>query len=81
MRPSIGDLTKIGGTDARVFLQYPLGRYSERGGSGDLAPISLVTTTEDFNLTGPRHVDGSMSIEMSADGSRAQLRSLETRRT
>jgi hypothetical protein len=58
----------------------PLGRYSEPGGLGDLAPISLVTTTADFNLTDPRHVDRSMSIEMSA-GSRAPLWFIETRKT
>jgi hypothetical protein len=54
MRSSIGDPMKIGGTDARVFLQRPFGHYTEPGGSsGDLPPISLVTTTEDSNLTAP----------------------------
>ncbi len=51
MPSSVGDPTKIGETDARIFLQHPLGGYSEPGGSGELAPISLVTTTKEFNLT------------------------------
>ena len=81
MQPSIGDPTKIGGADACAFLQHPLGRYREPGGSGDFAPINLVTTREDSNLTGPQHVDRSILIEMSADGSRAQLRFIGAWRT
>jgi hypothetical protein len=78
MQSPIGDPTKIGGADACAFLQHPLGSYGEPGGSGDFAPINLVTTREDSNLTGPRHVDRSMSIEIFADGSRAQFRFIET---